>query len=117
MDADQELIALGAANTGGGLFGAFAVNASSARSAAGDAAGQKTQVSSLTVVIALVLTLLFLTPVFTDHPEAALGAIVIHAVARFINLRPISALRVRNTVDFWAAVATLLGVLVLDVLA
>ena len=117
VDADQELIALGAANVGGGLFGGFAVNASNARSAAGDAAGQKTQVSSLIVVAILVLTLLFLTPLFTDLPEAALGAIVIHAVARLINLRPISALRARNTVDFWAAVATLIGVLVFDVLA
>jgi high affinity sulfate transporter 1 len=117
VDADQELLALGAANVGGGLFGAFSVNASNARTAAGDAAGQKTQVSSLMVVGALVLTLLFLTPLFTDLPEAALGAIVIHAVVRLINLRPISALRSRNTVDFWAAVATLVGVLAFDVLA
>ena len=117
VDADQELIALGAGNIGAGLFGGFTSNASNARSAAGDAAGQKTQVSSLIVVAFLVLTLLFLTPVFSDLPEAALGAIVIHAVARLIKFRPISALRSRNTVDFWAAVATLLGVLVLDVLA
>ena len=117
VDADQELIALGAGNIGGGLFGGFTSNASNARSAAGDAAGQKTQVSSLIVVAFLVVTLLFLTPMFTDLPEAALGAIVIHAVARLIKFRPISALRSRNTVDFWAAVATLLGVLVLDVLA
>lgn len=117
VDADQELIALGAANAGGGLFGAFSVNASNARTAAGDAAGQRTQVSSLVVFGALVLTLLFLTPLFTDLPEAALGAIVIHAVARLINVRPIMALKSRNTVDFWAAVATLIGVLVFDVLA
>ncbi len=117
VDADQELIALGAGNIASGLFGGFTSNASNARSAAGDAAGQKTQVSSLIVVAFLVVTLLFLTPVFTDLPEAALGAIVIHAVARLIKFRPISALRSRNVVDFWAAVATLLGVLVLDVLA
>jgi SulP family sulfate permease len=117
VDADQELIALGAANVGGGMFGAFAVNASNARSAAGDAAGQRTQLSSLLVVVALVVTLLFLTPLFRDLPEAALAAIIIHAVAGLIKFRPISALRSRNTVDFWAAVATLMGVLVFDVLA
>lgn len=93
------------------------MNASNARTAAGDAAGQRTQVSSLVVFGALVLTLLFLTPLFTNLPEAALGAIVIHAVARLINVRPIMALKSRNTVDFWAAVATLIGVLVFDVLA
>lgn len=117
VDADQELIALGAANATGGLFGGFAVNASNARSAAGDAGGQKTQVSSLVVVALLILTLLFLTPLFTDLPEAALGAIVIHAVARLIRLRPITTLRDRNRVDFYAAIATLVGVLVFDVLA
>lgn len=117
VDADQELIALGAANTAGGLFGSFVTNGSSSRSAAADASGQKSQVSSLIVVLLLVVTLLFLTSLFADLPEAALGAIVIHAVIGLIRLGPIGALRKRNTVDFWAAVATLLGVLVLDVLA
>lgn len=42
---------------------------------------------------------------------------MIHAVIGLIRFGPIAALRRRNTVDFWAAVATLLGVLVLDVLA
>jgi SulP family sulfate permease len=111
------LIALGAANAAGGLFGAFVTNGSSSRSAAADAAGQKSQVSSVAVVLLLILTLLFLTSLFADLPEAALGAIVIHAVIGLIRFGPIAALRQRNTVDFWAAVATLVGVLVLDVLA
>ncbi|GMQ94828.1 MAG: SulP family inorganic anion transporter [Acidimicrobiia bacterium] len=117
VDADQELIALGAANATGGLFGAFATNVSSSRSAAGNASGQKTQVSSLIVVALLVVTLLFLTPLFTDLPEAALGAIVINAVASLIRFRPIATLKDRNNVDFWAAVATLTGVLVFDIFA
>jgi sulfate permease, SulP family len=117
VDANQELVALGVANAAGGLFGAFATNGSNSRSAAADASGQKTQVSSLIVFLLLILTLLFLTGLFADLPEAALGAIVIHAVTGLIRFGPISALRKRNTVDFWAAVATLLGVLVLDVLA
>jgi len=117
VDANQEMIALGAANVGGGLFGGFATNASNARTAAADAAGQKTQVSSLVVVGLLLVTLMFLTPLFTDLPEAALGAIVIHAVGRLVRFGPISALRDRDRVDFWAAVATLFGVLLFDVLA
>jgi SulP family sulfate permease len=117
VNADQEMIALGAANAAGGLFGAFATNASNSRTAAGDAAGQNSQVSSLFVVGLLGVTLLFLTGLFADLPEAALGAIVVHAVVGLIRFRPIRALRARNTVDFWAAVTTLLGVLMLDVLA
>jgi high affinity sulfate transporter 1 len=117
VDPNQELVALGVANTAGGLFGAFVTNGSSSRSAAADASGQKSQVSSLVVVALLIVTLLFLTLLFADLPEAALGAIVIHAVLSLIRFGPIAALRERNRVDFWAAVATLLGVLILDVLA
>lgn len=117
VDANQEMTALGAANAAGGLFGAHVTTASNSRTAAADAAGQKSQISSLMVVVLVALTLLFLTGFFADLPEAALGAIVIHAVIGLIHFRPISALRARNHLDFWAAVATLLGVLTLDVLA
>jgi SulP family sulfate permease len=117
VDANQELIALGAANTAGGLFGAFVTDGSSSRTAAADTAGQKTQVSSLVVVVLLIVTLLFLTSLFSDLPEAALGAIVIHAVIGLIRFAPIRRLKERNQVDFWAAVSTLVGVLVFDVLA
>ena len=117
VDADQEMVALGTANAAGGLFGSFVTTASNSRTAAADGAGQKTQVSSLMVVVLVGLTLLFLTGLFADLPEAALGAIVIHAVIGLIKFRPISSLWDRNRVDFWAAAATLLGVLALDVLA
>lgn len=117
VDANQELIALGAGNALGGLFGSFTTEASNSRSAAADTAGQKTQVSSLIVVVLLLLTLLFLTDLFTNLPEAALAAIILHAIVGLIRFRPILALRSRNSVDFWAAVTTLLGVLMLDVLA
>lgn len=117
VDADQELIALGVSNAAGGVFGAFVTNGSNSRSAAADAAGQKSQVASLMVVALLIVTLLFLTSLFADLPEAALGAIVIHAVFGLVRFGPIAALRTRNRVDYWAAVATLIGVLVFDVLA
>lgn len=116
VDANQELIALGAGNVGGGLFGAFATEASNSRSAAADSAGQNTQVASVITGALLIVTLLFLTSLFTDLPDAALGAIVIHAVLGLIRFGPIRALWRRNNVDFWAAIATLVGVLVFDVL-
>ena len=61
VDADKEMIALGAANTAGALFGSFATPASNSRTAAADSAGQRTQVSSLIVVLLVALTLLFLS--------------------------------------------------------
>ena len=65
----------------------------------------------------LVLTMLFLTQLFEDLPEAALGAIIIHAVLGLIRFRPITSLRDKSRVDYAAALTTLAGVLLFDILA
>ena len=116
VDANAELGALGAANTVGGLFGGFASIGSNSRTAAADAAGQKTQVTSLLLGGLLILTMLFLTQLFEDLPDAALGAIIIHAVVGLIKFRPLMRLRQRSQVDFVAAATTLGGVLLFDIL-
>lgn len=116
VDADQDMFALGVANIAGGLTGSFTTNGSTSRTAAGDAAGQKSQMSGVIVVALLLVTMLFLTPLFHNLPEATLGAIVIHAVWHLI--RSDGFVRLWNTyrTDAAAAVGTLLGVLVFDVL-
>ena len=81
VDADQELIALGVANLGAGLLQGFAVDASLSRSAVADDSGMKSQLSSIVLFGFLIVTMLFLMPLFHDLPEAVLGAIVIAAVA------------------------------------
>jgi len=117
VDADVELAGLGAANAFGGLFGGFAAIGSNSRTAAADSAGQKTQLASLLTGLLLVLTMLFLTQLFEDLPEAALGAIIIHAVLGLIRFRPITSLRDKSRVDYAAALTTLAGVLLFDILA
>ena len=117
VDANVELAGLGAANAVGGLFGGFAAIGSNSRTAAADAAGQKTQLSSMITGVLLVLTMLFLTQFFEDLPEAALGAIIIHAVLGLIRFRPITSLRDKSRVDYAAALTTLAGVLLFDILA
>ncbi len=117
VDANVELAGLGAANTVGGLFGGFAATGSNSRTAAADTAGQKTQLSSLITGVLLVLTMLFLTQMFEDLPEAALGAIILHAVIGLIRFRPITSLRDKSRVDYAAALVTLAGVLLFDILA
>ena len=117
VDADVELAGLGAANTIGGLFGGFAAIGSNSRTAAADTAGQKTQLASVFAGVLLVVTMLFLTEMFQDLPEAALGAIIIHAVIGLIRFRPITSLRDKSFVDYAAALTTLTGVLLFDILA
>jgi len=116
VDANQELIALGAANAASGLVGSFVVDGSLSKSAAADQAGQKTQLASIGLTAAVFITILFLTGLFENLPEATLGAIVIHAVWHLIAFNKVSRYWKIRGDDFWAGLAALLGVLAFDIL-
>lgn len=111
---NQELVGLGMANIGAGFFQGFPIGASLSKSAAADAAGGKTQMAGVVAAGATVLVALFLTPVFANLPEAALGAIVIVAVSRMVRIRALRRLyRIRKK-DFILALAAAIGVLTFD---
>jgi len=63
-----------------------------------------------------VLTILFLTPLFTNLPEAVLGALIIHAVWHLIIARKLQQIRLVTRTGFWLGVITMAGVLLIDVL-
>jgi MFS superfamily sulfate permease-like transporter len=86
IDSDQELVALGASNTASGLFGGFIVDASLSQSATAEAAGSRTQVSSLLTSALVLATALLLAPLFENLPQAVLGAVVIASVLSLIDL-------------------------------
>lgn len=117
VDANQELIAMGAANLGSGFSGGFTVDGSMSRTAAAESASANTQMASIVAAVAILITAVALTPLFYSLPEATLGAIVIHAVWYNINLRKISQYRHITRVDFAMAVVAALGVLLLGLLA
>ena len=128
VDANRELIGLGAANVGSGLSSGMVVNGSLSKTAVNGSAGAVSQVSGLVVAVLTVVTLLFLTGLFENLPEATLAAVVIAAVVELVDigaLRGFYALytkrlgRIYGTAarpDFIAAVAALLGVLLFDTL-
>ncbi len=116
VDANRELTAVGAANMGAGLFQGFPIGASLSKSAANDRVGAKTPVSLLVAAAATVLVALFLTPLFHDLPEAALGAIVIVAVSDMERIEPLKRLWRLRRADFALALVALLGVLIFDIL-
>ena len=114
VDADQELIGIGAANLGAGLFQGFSVGPSLSRSAAADNAGMRSQAAGLIAAAITMVVALFLTPLFKNLPEATLGAIVIIAVVRMFKLSELRRLyRVRRA-DFALAIVAMLGVLTFD---
>jgi high affinity sulfate transporter 1 len=128
IDANRELLGLGAANLGAGFSGGMVVNGSLSKTAVNGGAGASSQVSGLVVAALTIVTLLFLTGLFEQLPEATLGAVVIAALVELVDFRTIAryyrlytgrqgriyGLAARP--DFLAAVAALLGVLFFDTL-
>lgn len=115
-DANQEFLALGAANVGAGFFQGFPVSSSGSRTAIGESAGARTQLHSLVAVACVVIVLLFLRPVLADFPIAALGAIVIYAATRLVDVHGFRRLANFRRSELLLAVVTLAGVLVFDIL-
>ena len=116
VNANRELVGIGAANSAAGLFQGFPIGASLSKSAANDRAGARSPMSLVVAAAATALVALFLTPLFKDLPEAALGAIVIVAVSEMERIGPLKRLWRLRRADFALAMVALLGVLVFDIL-
>ena len=116
IDPNQELISLGPANLANGLFSGFLVVGSLSKTSVSMEAGGKTQVSSIIHGIFVLLTLLFLLPLFRNLPHATLAAIVIEAMLGLANLKYFQNLRRINTTELAVAMLAFLGVLFLGVL-
>ncbi|MBE2225537.1 MAG: sulfate permease, partial [Anaerolineae bacterium] len=116
VDANQELIAIGASNLGSSFSGSFTVDGSMSRTAAADGSGAKSQMVSLVAAVAVLITAVALTGLFYNLPEATLGAIVIHAVWKNINFRKITKYRAITTLDYVTAIVAMLGVLAFGLL-
>ena len=116
VDADQELFALGVANLGSGLLRGFPVSSSGSRTALADAAGARSQVYSLSALVLVVCTLLFAGPLLSAFPSAALGAIIVYAALRLIDLPGFRRLAAFRRSELLLALAACAGVLVFDIL-
>jgi len=116
VDPQQELLALGAANVGAGLLSGFPVSSSGSRTAVGAAAGSRSQLYSLVALGAVVAVLLFLRPVLSIFPTAVLGAIVIYAASRLIDLPSFRRLARFRRSELALALVAVAGVLVFDIL-
>lgn len=85
IDANQELVALGASNMVGSFFQAYPVTASFSRSAISNDAESKTNGFAIFSVFMVVLTLMFLTPLFFYLPNAVLASIIMVSVYGLID--------------------------------
>lgn len=87
LEPNQELVALGYSNVASGLFGGYPVTGGFSRTAVNDTAGARTPLASIVTALLVLLTVIFLTPLFSSLPQAALGAIIIVAVLNLIDVK------------------------------
>lgn len=116
VQADREMVAVGAVNLAVGFFRGFAVSGSASRSAAAEGAGGRSPVVSLVAAALVLFTGAFLTSLFTPLPEAVLGAIVIVAVKGFLRVGEMRRYATHDRPSLWIALTALIGVLVFDLL-
>ena len=116
IDARRELLALGGANLASGLMHGFPVSSSGSRTAIGHALGGRTQLTSLVTAGATVLAIFTLRPLLASFPTAALGAVVVYAALRLIDVAEFRRLAGFRLTELLIAVATTVAVLVVGVL-
>ena len=113
VDADQELVGLGAANLACGMFQGFPISSSSSRTPVAEAAGSKTQLTGVIGALA-VAALLLAAPTLLEHlPGSALAAVVIASVIGLIEWRDLQRIRRIQAWEFWLAIGCTAGVVVL----
>jgi high affinity sulfate transporter 1 len=116
LDADQEFLALGAANLGAGVLHGFPVSSSASRTALASSAGARSQAYSLIAGAVVLAVLLFLSPLLSRTPSAVLGALVVYAAVRMIDLSGFHRLATFRRRELLLALGCLTGVLALDIL-
>jgi len=116
VDANRELVAVGASNLAGALSGAMPSGGGTSQTAVVKAAGGRTQRASLVTAGAALATMLFLAPLLGLLPNATLAMIVIVYSVGLIQPAEFIAIRQVRTMEFRWAVAAALGVLLFGTL-
>jgi predicted phosphate transport protein (TIGR00153 family) len=116
IDANQELVALGLANIGSGAFGGIVVSGGLSGSALNDTSGAKSQMASLIGAGVMLVAVFSITRVLHNLPEAILGAVVVRAVWRLVDVSALRRIAGVRAIDAAPALAALVGVLALGVL-
>ena len=116
VDADKELVGFGAANVMSGLFGGFPVSASDSRTAVNFAIGGKTQLTALIAAATVAAAVLLISDVLAYLPAATLGAVLVSAAIDLIDIKEFVNLRRMSRSEFFFAVVTMLGVVMVGVL-
>src|SRR6185295_13809342 len=101
VDPNQEMVGLGAANLAAGLFQGFPISSSSSRTPVAEAAGAKTQLTSVVGAAAIAVLLLVAPNLLQDLPNTALAAVVISSAIGLIEITDLKRIYRIQRWEFW----------------
>ncbi|CAM8931523.1 unnamed protein product [Rhodiola kirilowii] len=110
IDGNKEMIAYGFMNVIGSFFSCYLTTGPFSKTAVNSNAGCKTQMSNVVMAICLMLTLLFLAPIFSYTPLVALSAIITSAMIGLVKYEEVFHLYKIDKGDFLICLAAFFGV-------
>src|SRR6516165_5829188 len=113
VDPNQEMVGLGAANLAAGFFHGFPISSSSSRTPVAEAAGARTQLTSVVGALAIAVLLLVAPNLLRHLPNAALAAVVIASAIGLFEITDLKRIYRIQQWEFWLSIACLVGVAVL----
>ncbi|KAL5163124.1 putative sulfate transporter 3.3 [Glycine soja] len=115
VDGNKEMMAIGFMNVVGSFTSCYVTTGAFSRSAVNNNAGAKTAVSNVVMSVTVMVTLLFLMPLFQYTPNVVLGAIIVTAVIGLIDLPAACNIWKIDKFDFVVMLTAFLGVLFISV--
>jgi high affinity sulfate transporter 1 len=113
VDPNQEMVGLGAANLAAGFLQGFPVSSSSSRTPVAEAAGARTQLTSVVAALIIVVLLLTAPNLLQNLPKTALAAVVIASAIGLIEVADLKRIHRIQPWEFWLSIICLVGVAVL----
>ena len=116
VDPNQEMVGLGTANLATGFFQGFPISSSGSRTPVAEAAGARTQLTSVVGALAIAFLLLVAPNLLQYLPTAALAAVVIAAAIGLIEITELRRIYRIQQWEFWLSIVCFIGVAVLGVI-
>ncbi|MEO0018987.1 MAG: hypothetical protein RLZZ522_2270 [Verrucomicrobiota bacterium] len=111
LDANQEFLALAAANLAASLGRGFPISGGMSQSLVNEGGGARTPLSSAFAALIILVVVLFFSRLLAALPQPVLAAIVLVAVTGLFKVSSLRHLRHTNMSEYIVAVAALAGVL------
>jgi high affinity sulfate transporter 1 len=116
VDPNQEMVGLGAANLAAGLFQGFPISSSASRTPVAEAAGARTQLTSVVGALAIAFLLVAAPRLLQHLPNPALAAVVIAAAIGLVEISDLKRIYRVQQWEFWLSIACFVGVAVFGVI-